>query len=385
MKSTFYNEQETKRKLAQFIVNTDMLSMGKECQQFEEQFAKKQGRAYALFVSSGSMANQVLIQSLMNLGRLKKGDRVGVSSLTWATNMMPLIELGLIPIAVDCEKETLNVSSEILKKLTNIYHIQAFFLTNVLGFSADINVIRDFCHEEDILFFEDNCESLGSKTGGILLGNFGVAATFSSFVGHHLSTIEGGMVVTDDEELYDMLLMVRAHGWDRNLQPEKRKRLRVAYKIDDFFARYTFYHLAYNARPTEVNGFIGNVQIGYWDEIVSKREENFRKFHEVAKQNNDFLPLEVEHMGVVSNFAMPLVCRSEDSFLRYRKKFERSMVEIRPIIAGDMTKQPFYRKSMSRVQTCKNADFIHKHGFYFPNNPELTEEEVMLLLRLLKK
>lgn len=385
MKSTFYHEKETKEKLAQFILKSSILSMGDECRKFEERFAAKQGRKHTLFVSSGSMANLVLLQALLNLERLKKGDRVGVSALTWATNIMPILELGLMPVIIDCQKTTLNVSLAGVKEAHEKEPLQALFITNALGFAGDIPAIRDWCQEKAIYFLEDNCESLGSKIAGIRLGNFSHAATFSSFVGHHFSTIEGGMVVTDDEELYDMLILVRAHGWDRNLTPEKQQRLRSKNGIDDFFARYTFYDLAYNARPTEIQGCIGNMQLTYWDEIVEKREANFQRFHQAVRDNGDFLALKLEHMEIISNFAMPVICKTTQLLSRYREKFEQAEVEIRPIIAGDMTKQPFYQKYVQDILPCHNADFLHRNGFYFPNNPELTEEDVALLLTLLKK
>jgi len=385
MKSTFYHEGETKKLLADFILNAEVLSMGAECKKFEDQFAKRQERKYALFVSSGSMANLVLIQALLNIGKLKKRDKVFVSSLTWATNIMPIIQLGLVPIALDCETQTLNVSSKVLRDGIETTDAKALFLTNALGFSDDIGEIRKVCKEKDILFLEDNCESLGSKVDGVLLGNFGLASTFSTFVGHHFSTVEGGMICTEDVDLYDMLLMVRPHGWDRNLLPEKQKDIREKNGIDDFFSRYTFYDLAYNARPTEINGFIGNIQLQYWDEIVAIREENFKKFQSTIERNDDFLPLSVAHMEIISNFATPVVCKSQELFTEYKERFEKAAIEIRPIIAGDMTKQPFYRKYVTEIQACKNADFVHKNGFYFPNNPELTEAEVNLLCSLLEK
>lgn len=384
IKSSFYEENKTKKKLIKFILDSKVFSMNEQCLLFEKKFAKKQKRKYAVFVSSGSMANLVLIQSLLNLGKLQKGDKVAVSSLTWATNIMPLIQLGLIPVIVDCELSTLNVSS---KNLANFEkeNIKAFFLTNVLGFCDDIDEIKKWCDKKNILLLEDNCESLGSKYKNTLLGNFGLASTFSSFVGHHFSTIEGGMICTDDNNLHNMMLMVRAHGWDRNLDTEKQKEIRKENKIDDFFAKYTFYDLAFNARPTEINGFLGNTQINYWDEIVGKRENNFSDFFKKIKENNDFLPLNLNNMDLISNFAMPVVCKNHDLFLKYKNKFEEAEVEIRPIIAGDMTKQVFYKKYIKKNENCPNADFIHKNGFYFPNNPELTKSEVKLLCKLLEK
>src|SRR3990167_10861047 len=192
IKSSFYNEAETKQRLVEFISRAEILSMGTECKKFEKAFAEKQQRKHAVFVSSGSSANLLLIQALLNLGKLNKGDVVGVSSLTWATNVMPIIELGLTPLAIDCEVNTLNISPEKLNSA--IPKINALFLTNVLGFSDRIDKIKEICREKNIIFLEDNCESLGSQVNGNLLGNFGLASTFSFFVGHHMSTIEGGMI-----------------------------------------------------------------------------------------------------------------------------------------------------------------------------------------------
>ncbi|MFA6490672.1 MAG: DegT/DnrJ/EryC1/StrS aminotransferase family protein, partial [Candidatus Magasanikbacteria bacterium] len=373
IKSTFFHESEVKEKLVDFIRSADVLSMGANCFLFEKQFSAKQQRRNAVFVSSGSMANLVLVQALLNLGRLKKGDRVGVSALTWSTNVMPIIQLGLEPVILDVELNNLNTSLKILKETHKKTKLKALFLTNALGFSADIDSIKEFCNQEKIIFLEDNCEALGSKVDGKLLGNFGLASTFSSFVGHHFSTIEGGMICTDDDELHQMLLMVRAHGWDRNLNEEQQTKLRNANKVDDFYARYTFYDLAYNARPTEIQGFIGQSQLVYWDEIVSKRESNFKSFTGAVKNNKDIIPLEISHLDLVSNFAMPLVFKTNKLFLEYKDKFIKSNVEIRPIIAGNISNQPFFKKYIKQSFSCPNAEYIHKNGFYFGNNPEMTE------------
>ncbi|MDO8582528.1 MAG: DegT/DnrJ/EryC1/StrS family aminotransferase [bacterium] len=381
VKSSFYDERATKRALTTFIKEADIFSMGTQCAKFEADFARKQKRKFAVFVSSGSSANLVLIQALLNMKMLAQGDRVGFSALTWATNVMPLIQLGLEPAAIDCEFETLNVSLRTLKRCTP--RLKAVFLTNVLGFSGDIEAIRVWCKKSNILLLEDNCEALGSKAYGKLLGNFSLASTFSFFVGHHLSTIEGGMICTDDEKLYHMLTMVRAHGWDRNLPRDAQKAIRTTYKIDDFFSKYTFYHLGYNARPTEISGFLGVSQLGFLGEIVKRRERNFKAFQGAIVKNADFIPLAVAHMEAISNFAMPVVAKSKEAFDVYRTRFEKAGVEIRPIIAGDITQHPFYTSYAAKGSACDNASYIHRHGFYFPNNPELTEKEVALLCGLL--
>ncbi len=383
-KSSFYNENVIKRKLAKFLLNSERFSMGRECQKFERLFAKKQKRKYAVMINSGSSANLILIQALLNLNLLKKGDPVGVSALTWSTNVMPLIQLGLRPILVDCEKNTLNVSPSTLAKTVN--SIKALFLTNALGFCDDIGTIKSLCKKHGILFLEDNCEALGSKAANDrLLGNFGLASTFSFFVGHHISTIEGGMVCTDNKELYEMLLMVRAHGWDRNLSATKQRRLQNKFKVNKFYAKYAFYDLAFNVRPTEIAGLLGNLQIHFWNKLVQKREQNFRQFQKAAADNKDLIKLELNHMSKISNFNMPVVARNKIFFRKYKAKFEKAGIEIRPIIAGSLTRQPFYRKYVKKIASCPNAEHIHANGFYFPNNAELTTQEIAFLKRLLTK
>lgn len=382
IKSSFYNEAATKKALAEFILNEEILSMNKECKKFEESFAAKQGRKHAVYVSNGSVANLLLIQALLNLGVFKKGDRIGFSALTWPTNVMPLIQLGLEPVAIDCRLETLNVSPENIQPYLN--DIKGLFLTNVLGFADDIAGLKELCDANNIVLIEDNCESLGSSVNGKLLGNFGLASTFSFFVGHHMSTIEGGMICTDDDDLCDALVMARAHGWDRNVSPEKQSELRQKANITDFYAKYTFYDIASNFRPTEINGFIGNTQMPYWDEIVGKRVDNFRRFNEAAAKNDDFYQYDLSHMDIVSNFAMPIICKTPELVEKYRAKFAAADVEIRPVIAGNMTKQPFYQKYVSDTAPRPNSDLVHENGFYFGNNPEMTTEEIDLLCSLLE-
>ena len=377
IKSAFLNERATREMLADFVLKTPMFSMSMECKKFEEAFAKKQKRKYAVFVNSGSSANLILIQALLNLGRLKKGDRVGVSAITWSTNVMPLIQLGLEPVAIDCEINTLNISPKTLEK--ELDGLQGLFLTNVLGFSDDIATIKQMCADKGIVFIEDNCEALGSVVGGVLLGNFGLASTFSFFLGHHLSTLEGGMVVTDDNELYDALVIARAHGWDRNLPRSDQERLRQNNGVDPFYSLYTFYDLGYNVRPSEITGFLGNSQLPHWDEVVQARQDNFKVLQDAIKANDDFIPLKIDHMDIISNFAVPLICKNEALALQYREKFMEMGIEIRPIIAGNITKQLFYKKYVVDAHSYPNADFIHTHGFYCGNNSELDVGEIEIL------
>lgn len=382
MRSTFFEEASTKEQLIDFIRAAPKLSMGDACAGFEKNFAAYQERRHALLVTNGSAANLGLIQALLNLGRLKTGDRIGVSAVTWATNVMPLLQLGLVPVPLDCSPLHLNVTSEEVKKYAD--DLRAVFLTNVLGFCGDIDVIRSLCREKEIILLEDNCESLGTRYRKTLLGNFGLASTFSFFVGHHLSTIEGGMICTDDEELADMLLMVRAHGWDRPLSPAKQKALRETCDIDDFHATYTFHELAYNIRPTEITGFLGTHQLPMLEKTIERRGQNFARMRvAVAKRPDLYLPLEIGHIERVSSFAMPVITTSEKVLSDTIARFQSAGVEIRPVIAGDITQHPFWTKYLPPADL-PGATLVHRRGFYCPNNPDLTNEEVDLLCSLLE-
>lgn len=386
IKSTFYNELETKKKLCDFLMNTKQLSMNQKCLEFESKFSKHQKRKYSVFFNSGSSANLALIQSLINLGKLQAKDKIGFSSSTWATNVMPLLQLNLSPIPIDVSLENLNVCSNYLIDVLTKTKLKALFVTNLLGFCGDLDKIAKICEEENIILIEDNCESLGSELNNVRLGNFGLASTFSFYVGHHMSTIEGGLVCTDDKELYEMLLMVRAHGWDRNLDTEKKESLKKIFKINDFFSKYTFYFPAYNLRPTEINGFLGIEQLKHIEQINEIRNKNFKEFDNVAKTNKDFIGLDLKHMDFVSNFAYPVICKDLKTFNNYKNKFTNNNIEIRPIVGGSMVEQPFFHKYLEKNNLdfdCPNAKKIHQTGFYIPNNPELTKEEKKLICNML--
>ncbi len=383
IKSAFYHEMETRAKLCDFLSRPEQLSIGKYCREFEEKFAKWQERKYCVFVNSGSSANLILLQSLLNTGRLQKGDEVGFSSLTWATNPMPLMQLGYTPVPIDIELNTLNVSLESFKRSIEGKNIKALFITNVLGFCDNIDAIAEYCISQNILLLEDNCESMGTVYKGKKLGNYGLASTFSTYIGHHMSTIEWGMVCTDDRDLYINLIMTRAHGWDRNLPADIQEEIRAKYGVGGFYAKYAFYTLGYNVRPNEVNGFIGSDQMQYIDEIVTIREANFQKFVEKVNSNPDFYPIQHDHIEKVSNFAIPVVCKSLEILEKYKLRFETEQVEIRPIISGDITEHIFWKEAYGELNKKTTAQLVHSQGFYFGNSPEYTEEEIQILLNLL--
>lgn len=387
IKSTFYNEEKVKKKLCRFIERSTQLSFGKECQTFEKNFAKYQGRKHCVFLNSGSSANLAIIQALLNLGKIKKGDNIGFSALTWSTNVMPIIQCGMNAIPVDIELNTLNVSSKKLRETIKKYSLKLLFITNLLGFCDDIDEIKRICDEKKIILIEDNCESLGTVYKGKLLGNYGLASTMSFYVGHHMSTIEGGAVCTDNEQIATMLGIVRAHGWDRNLTEKRQFKIRNKFKVNStFYSRYTFYDLGYNLRPTEINAFIGNVQLTYLDEIIKKRRDNFMKLAiPIYSQTEKYYPIQYSHIDFLSNFAVPVVCKSVEIRDDLVKKCE-GKVEIRPIVGGDMALQPFFKKYMKGFDTNGiNAKVAHEQGLYFGNNPELTAKEISQIIAIFTK
>lgn len=363
-KNTFYHELLTKVKLIFFILTSKQLSFNKKCLQFENEFSKWQKRKYSTFVNSGSSANLALIQSLLNLGWLKRGDKVGFSALGWSTTIMPLIQLGLVPVPIDIELDNLNISSSKIPT-----SIKALFITNLLGMCGDMDKISQKCQKNNILLLEDNCEALGTVYKKTRLGNFGLASTFSFFVGHHLSTIEGGMVCTNNQELSQMLKMVRAHGWDRNLTNGEQKQMRSKYGVlNSFYDKYTFYTLGYNLRPTEIQGYLGLIGLKYLNEIVSSRERNYNF---IFGKNKDY--------NTLSSFAFPIVCHNQKERDVLIEKCQNK-IEIRPIVGGDLTKQPFYKGIFNKTP---NALTAHKYGLYIGNNPELNKKELLIIKKIL--
>ena len=354
-----------------------MLSFGPECIKFEKSFAKWQGSKNCVFVNSGSSANLAIIQAMLNMGKITKGDKVGISTLTWSTNVMPLMQLGLKVVPIDVTLDTLNVSSELLEKTLNKHNLKMLFITNLLGFCDDLDIIRDICKDKNIILLEDNCESLGTVHKKTKLGNYGLASTFSFYVGHHMSTIEGGAICTDDDDIADMLRLVRAHGWDRNLAEQQQQKIRSKHQVNSsFYSRYTFYDLGYNLRPSEINGFIGNTQIPYIEEIIQKRQATFLEIAEkIYSQTDRFYPIRYDHIDFVSNFAVPVVCKTKKIRDELVQKCN-GILELRPIVGGDMTRQPFFKKyNKNGIMKDSNAALIHEQGLYFGNNPEITEKE----------
>ena len=370
MKHSFFTEAEVEKKLSEFVLHEPMLSMGKYTEQFQGEFAFWHSRKHCIMVNSGSSANLLLLSALINLGRLKPGDRIGVSGVTWSTNIMPVIQLGLIPVLIDVEKDGVNINDDSLSK--EIDTLKALFITNVLGLSNSLSKIQLLCQNHDVQLYEDNCESLGCLQDDKLMGNFGLASTTSSFIGHHFSTIEGGYVFTDDDELAAMMKVVRAHGWTRNLSDQEMEMLSID-KVSDFHAPYTFEYCGFNLRPSEINAYCGILQLPLLKKYNKIREERFRIIAQLAPDNiyanNTFNPV----------FALPIRARNINERDYFIKTFMTRKIECRPLISGSMGMQPFWKRIYGE-QSLENASKVDECGLYITNDPQLSETDFSIIL-----
>jgi len=386
MKTAFSHEYETRRALADFLIRAPKLSMDEQCFTFEAEFARKQGAKHCILFNSGGSANLALLQALRNLGRIKAGATIGFSALTWSTNVMPIIQMGFKPVPIDCDPTTLNVMSEGIEKALARRSMDVLFLTNVLGFAGDLPEIKAMCEDRGILLLEDNCEALGSRFRCGLTGGFGLGASFSFFVAHHMSTIEGGCLCTNDSELAEMLVIVRANGWDRNLSAEQQAKWRARYGImSEFEAKYTFYDLAFNFRPTEITGFLGQQQLQYLDANNQRRFENHLVLERDVASNPDLIPIRRDHMEQPAPFALPIVCKTPQLRDHYLQQFSGAGVEVRPMIAGNIARQPFYKIYDPEPHDLPGAEMLHECGFYSGNYPELTSRDLDTLASCLTR
>ena len=373
--------QDEISQLVEWLKTSPQLTKGKLTEQYEALWSEKIGCKYSVFVNSGSSALLLSVYSLIEKGLLEKGDSVVVPALSWATDLSPVIQLGLKPVLCDCNLEDLSIDLNHLQKLTEKENPKALILVSVLGLVPEMNEIVKFCDENEIILIEDACESLGSSYNGKKLGSFGLMSCFSTYYGHHLSTIEGGMICTDDEDVFNLLKSLRSHGWDRDMSDQHSSSLKKKYSIDnDFEAQYTFYHLGFNLRSTDLQAFIGINQLKRCDEIVEKRNKNYLLYKSILP-NSHWEPPESTKDKYISSFAYPVIHPNRASIA---KKLKEKNIASRPLICGSLGKQPFWTKNYGPV-SLKNADKVNDFGFYLPNNHELKKSEINYIKESIKE
>jgi CDP-6-deoxy-D-xylo-4-hexulose-3-dehydrase len=322
------------------------------------------------FINSGSSAILLSLLALKIKSNIKK---VVVPSVSWATDLSSPIVLGIEPILCDCNLEDLSLDLYKLEQIFIEEKPEACILVSVLGLVPDMKKITELCEKYDVILLEDVCESLGSKFQNQYLGSFGLMSFFSFYYGHHISTIEGGMITTKDKEIHDLLVSIRNHGWDRDWDDELKRQYREKYKVDPFTSMYTFYFPGLNVRSTDLQAFIGIDQIQKIDPFSNIRNKNFLMYSDLITEN--YLDIKQRSGDFVSNFAYPVVHSERDSII---SKIKLSNIEVRPLIAGSMAKQPF-AFDLNRKYGTGNSDLIHEKGFYLPNHQNLSIDEIKVI------
>jgi CDP-6-deoxy-D-xylo-4-hexulose-3-dehydrase len=354
------------------------LTKGEKTVEFEKKWSEYLGVEYSVFLNSGSSANLAMIYSLLLSGRLKNNTII-IPSVSWVTTVTPAIQFGMNPIMCDCDKENLGIDISHFKILIEKHKPSCVIIVHVLGIPNHMNEIIDLCKENDIILLEDTCESIGSEYHDKKLGTFGLMSSFSFYYGHHMSTIEGGMVSTNDEEIYHILLSIRSHGWDRDLPDKKMNHLRSKYSVNSFRALYTFYYPGFNLRATDLQAFIGLEQLKKIDYIVKKRNTNYNLYNELIS-NEIWKAIPPKH-SYVSNFAFPLITENINDLVN---EFQNNDIECRPLICGSMNEQPFWYERYGK-DYLPNANKVHNYGLYIPNNPKLTETDIKLVSDIVNK
>ena len=363
------------------VIKSNLFTMGKKTEEFERKFADYFNSKFAVMVNSGSSANLLAIASLVYSGKLQKGDEVIVPAVSWSTTYYPLFQHGLNLKFVDIDLETLNIN---LNKIENAisFKTKAIFAVNLLGNPNDFNRLNTICLEHNLLLIEDNCESLGAKYKNKYCGTFGLLGTFSTFFSHHICTMEGGVVVTNDEELYHYMLSIRAHGWTRNL-PENSKLYKKS--ANKFYESFNFILPGYNLRPLEMEAAIGIIQIEKIDRIIETRRKNAVCFQEIF-ENKENIIIQKE-IGISSWFGFSMLLKNELEGKREKiiNNLISNDIEVRPIVAGNFTRNGAIKFMDYKISgKLENADYIHENGFFVGNHSRLIKSELNNLCQILQ-
>jgi CDP-4-dehydro-6-deoxyglucose reductase, E1 len=358
--------------LIQWLATYPKLTKGPLTEELEKKWSKWLGRKYSVFCNSGSSANLLMLCALKEGNRMKN-KKVIIPSVAWSTDLSPVMQLGLDPILCDSNMNDLSIDLDHLEKIFKLHRPSVLMFVSVLGIVPDIEKVRKLCHIYGVILLEDTCESMGCEYKGQKLGTFGVMSSFSTFFGHHISTIEGGIISTDDKDLYELLLSIRSHGWDRDLSEETQNKLQKEWNVSKFDSMYTFYYPGFNLRSTDLNAFIGIHQIDKLDAWGKKREQNFNLYQKLIR--NNYWKVKPQSDSFVSNFAYPVIHPNRNKII---EELQKNNVETRPMICSSMGTQPFYVKKFGRL-VLPNVSIIDRYGFYVPNHPKLLNNEIQFV------
>ncbi len=352
------------------VIASDRFSMGDEVAAFETQFAKQFGSKYAVMVNSGSSANLLMTAALFytknDALRLKPGDEIIVPAVSWSTTYYPLAQYGLKMKFVDIDLKTLNYDLNALASAVSD-KTRAIMVVNLLGNPNEFDEIFNIINGREIVVIEDNCESMGATYNGKQAGTFGLMGSYSSFFSHHISTMEGGVVVTDDEEIYHIMLSLRAHGWTRNLP--KFNHVTGEKSDDPMEESFRFVLPGYNLRPIEMSGALGIEQLKKLPMLIEGRRKNGALLQEKLANHPKFM-IQWE-IGQSSWFGFSLVLRPGLGLERadFVIQLQSEGFECRPIVAGNFTKNEVMKYFDAELHgEMTNADHIDRYGLFVGNH-----------------
>jgi CDP-6-deoxy-D-xylo-4-hexulose-3-dehydrase len=378
-----YSTFDANEKRAMYdVIESDIFTMGKNVKAFEQEFAAYFGKKYAVMVNSGSSANLVGLASLFYKKKrpLERGDEVIVPCISWATTYHPLQQYGLKLKFVDIDLETLNYDIEELKKAVTP-NTKMIMTVSILGNPNYFDAIEKICEENNIILFDDNCESMGAKYNGKYTGTSGLINTYSTFFSHHISTMEGGLILTDDFEIYSLCKSLRNHGWTRDQDEDSPIFER---KDDDFFEAYRFILPGYNVRPGELQGAIGLQQIKKLPEMLVQRRKNAEYFQSKFKDDKRFIIQ--KEVGESSWFSFTMIIDSNGSLERERvfNALKDAKIGYRIITGGNFLEHDVIKYFNYEVTKSENASYAHNNGFFVGNAPKDMTKEIDLLYTTLK-
>ena len=369
----------------QEVIASGNFTMGEKVLQFEKEFAQHMKTNYAVMVNSGSSANLLAIAALFYVKDkpLKRGDVVIVPAVSWSTTYHPLQQYGLKCRFVDIDLETLNYKLDDLEDAI-CDNTRLIVAVNLLGNPNDFARIQSIIGDKDIYLFEDNCESLGAVYNGKKAGTFGVMGSYSTFFSHHISTMEGGLITTNNEEMYHILLSTRSHGWTRHLPKEN---LITGRKSDDWFEEsFKFVLPGFNLRPGELHGALGIEQLKKLDGIIEERRKNASLFKS-AFAEFDFLSTQKE-IGESSWFGFSIILKENAPFNRKQliDKLTQNEIECRPIVTGNFLKNDVLKYYDYEVfKDIRNAEHLDKNGLFIGNHHYPIKDEIDFVAEVIKK
>ena len=365
--------------LVDFIRSKERFTQGPRIREFEQTYAKWNGCKFSVLVNSGSSANLLLMGAVKELKNWADGDEVIVPAVTWPTTITPVMQCGLTPVYVDANLTDLSFDyAQLEKKITP--RTRGIFVAHLLGFPADMDKLTAIAKKHNLTLLEDCCESQGAKWNGVKVGGIGLAGTFSLYWGHHMTAIEGGLITTNSEELYHLLLLKRSHGLARELPPEMHAGIAAKYPDIDF--KFLFLTDGTNFRSTELNAVLGMKQLARLDDFIRIRNRNFRRYVAAcSRYPDDLITLDGKE---VSSFAFAFLFKDGKKKAAFQQAIGAAGIESRPLIGGNLMRQPFLRKHY-RPAEFPNADFLHDNAFYIGNNQFVTDERMDALDELMRK